>query len=131
MDDLSTELELLVRSVYEDDPASRVLYFDGEKVKNARAGNEEIAVNECCFVLYPFAPEVNNEMVNRAVIRTVQTKKARLNIIQAILSHTDTPDFYSGSHPPQLQDTPFVFEPLFSAEQKPPPSPGEYPHHPH
>lgn len=98
LDDLSTELELLVRSVYEDDPASRVLYFDGEKVKNARAGNEEIAVNECCFVLYPFAPEVNNEMVNRAVIRTVQTKKARLNIIQAILSHTDTPDFYSGSN---------------------------------
>lgn len=98
LDDLSIELELLVSSVYEGDPESRVLYFDGEKIKNAKAGNEEIAVNECCSVLYPFAPEVNNEMVNRAVIGTAQTKKARLNIIQAILSHTDTSDFYTGSN---------------------------------
>lgn len=98
LDDLSIELELLVSSVYEGDPESRVLYFDGEKIKNAKAGNEEIAVNECCSVLYPFAPEVNNEMVNRAIIGTAQTKKARLNIIQAILSHTDTSDFYAGSN---------------------------------
>lgn len=98
LDDLSVELESLVSAVYEDDPESRVLYFDGEKVKNAKAGNEEIAVNECCSILYPFAPEVNNEMVNRAVIGTAQTKKARINIIQAILSHTDTSEFYVGSN---------------------------------
>lgn len=98
LDDLSIELELLVSSVYEGDSESRVLYFDGKKIKNAKAGNEEVAVNECCSALYPFAPEVNNEMVNRAVIGTAQTKKARMNIIQAVLSHTDTPDFYVGSN---------------------------------
>ena len=37
-------------------------------------------------------------MVNRAEIGTAQTKKARLNIVQAILSHTDTPEFYRGSN---------------------------------
>ena len=41
---------------------------------------------------------INNEMVNRAEIGTAQTKKARLNIVQAILSHTDTPEFYRGSN---------------------------------
>lgn len=98
LDDLTVELESLVSAVYRDDAESRVLYFDGEKVRNAKAGNEEFAVNECCFILYPFAPEINNEMVNRAVIGTAQTKKTRINIIQAILSHTDTPDFYAGSN---------------------------------
>ena len=97
LDDLSLELETLLNIVYEGDSETRVLYFDGKKIKNAKSGNEEIAVNECCSVLYPFAPEVNNEMVNRAVIGTAQTKKARINIIQAVLSQTDTPDFYTGS----------------------------------
>lgn len=98
LDDLSLELEALLNTVYKGDSETRVLYFDGQKVKNVKAGNEEIAVNECCYLLYPFAPEVNNEMVNRAVVGTAQTKKARINIIQAVLSHTDTMDFYTGSN---------------------------------
>ena len=98
LDDLSLELESILSSVYEEDSETRVLYFDGERVKNAKSGNEENAVNECCYALYPLSPEVNNEMVNRAAIGTAQTKKARLNIIQALLSHTDTPDFYAGSN---------------------------------
>lgn len=98
LDDLSLELETLLDTVYKSDAETSVLYFDGEKIINVKAGNEEIAVNECCYLLYPFAPEVNNEMVNRALIGTAQTKKARLNIIQAILSHVDTPDFYVGSN---------------------------------
>lgn len=98
LDDLSAELELLLRTVYEEDAGTRVLFFEDGKVKNSKVGNEEVAVNECCYNLYPSAPEVNNEMVNRAVIGTAQTKKARLNIIQAILSHADTPDFYTGSN---------------------------------
>ena len=98
LDDLSLELETLLNTVYKGDSETRVLYFDGKKVKNVKACNEEIAVNECCSLLYPFAPEVNNEMVNRAVIGTSQTKKARINIIQAVLSHTDTLDFYTGSN---------------------------------
>ena len=98
LEDLTLELESLLDSVYECDAETRVLYFDGEKVRNVKAGNEEVAVNECCSALYPFAPEVNNEMVNRAIIGTAQTKKTRLNIIQAVLSHTDTPDFYIGSN---------------------------------
>lgn len=98
LDDLSLELETLLGSVYGSGSETKVFYYDGENVKNVKAGNEEVAVNECCSNLYPFTPEVNNEMVNRAVIGTAQTKKARLNIIQAVLAHTDTPDFYAGSN---------------------------------
>lgn len=98
LDDLTAELEQFISSVYEEDFESRVLYFDGEKVENAKAGNEEQAVNNCCLQLYTATPVINNEMVNRAVIGTAQTKKARINIIQAILSHSDTPEFYTGSN---------------------------------
>lgn len=98
IEDLSVELENLIGEIYEEDSDTRVLYFDGEKIKNAKVGNEELAVNECCKALFTMTPIINNEMVNRNEIGTVQTKKARLNIIQAILSHTDTSDFYAGSN---------------------------------
>lgn len=98
LDDLTVELEQIISSVYEEDSEARVLYFNGESVKNAKAGNEESAVNECCLQLYTKSPIINNEMVNRASITTAQTKKARINIIQAILSYLDTPDFYVGSN---------------------------------
>ena len=84
--------------VYEDDLDTKVLYFDGGRIKNAKSGNVEKAVNECCLNVYTSTPIINNEMVNRAEIGTAQTKKARLNIVQAILSHTDTPEFYRGSN---------------------------------
>ena len=97
VEDLTTELEVLVSGIYEDDTDTRVLYFDGEKIKNAKAGNEELAVNECCRNVFTKTPVINNEMVNRSVIGTAQTRKARINIIQALLSHTDTEEFYEGS----------------------------------
>lgn len=98
VEDLTTELEQTISEVYDEDADTRVLYFDGVKVKNAKAGNEELAVNECCSLTYTRTPIINNEMVNRSVIGTAQTRKARLNIIQALLSHSDTPDFYEGSN---------------------------------
>lgn len=98
LDDITIELELLMNSVYEDDSKTRVFYYDGEKVKNVVAGKEEQAVNECCMNLYTATPIINNELVNRATIGTAQTRRTRINIVQAILSHTDTPEFYKGSN---------------------------------
>lgn len=96
-EDLTTELELLISEVYEEDSDTRVLYYDEEKVKNVKSGNEELAVNECCENVFTKTLEVNNEMVNRSVISTAQTRKARINIIHALLSHEDTKEFYGGS----------------------------------
>ncbi len=97
-EDLTITLELSVADVYENDTDTEVLYFDGKKVKTAKTGNEEFAVNECCEKVFTKTPIINNEMVNRSVIGTAQTRKARNNIIQALLSHTDTEEFYTGSN---------------------------------
>ena len=98
VEDLTIELELLIGEVYEDDLDTRVLYFDGKKIKDIKAGDEELAVNECCENVFTKTPVINNEMVNRSVIGTAQTRKARNNIIHALLSHTDTKEFYEGSN---------------------------------
>lgn len=98
LDDLTTELEIELSAIYEEDADTRVLYFDGEKVHNVKSGNEEIAVNECCENVYFKTAIINNEMVNRSAIGTAQTKKARINIIQAILDHDDDEKFYEGSN---------------------------------
>lgn len=118
IEDISEELENLISELYGEDTETRVLYYDGEKVKDAKVGNEELAVNECCENLFTWTPIINNEMVNRNEIGTAQTKKARLNIIKAILAHTDTPDFFVGSGQEAT-----VYRALFSvtgiAENKP------------
>ncbi len=98
VEDLSAELEVILADVYEDDSDTRVLYLEEEKVKNVKAGNEEFAVNSSCEAVYTKTPHINNEMVNRTLISTAQTKKTRLNIIQAIMAHEDTPEYYEGSN---------------------------------
>lgn len=98
LDDLTMELEQKLAMIYEENQDTRVLYFDGDKVKNAKSGNEEYAVNECCDKVYYRTAIINNEMVNRSNIGTAQTKKARVNIIQAIIEHSADSEFYAGSN---------------------------------
>lgn len=98
LEDLTAELEMMVSAVFEEDAETKVLFFDGNKIKNVKSGNEELAVNECCKKVYNKTPIINNEMVNRSVITTSQTKKARLNIIQAIMNNECDEAFYSGSN---------------------------------
>lgn len=98
VDDLTRELEDIIFNIYEEDDDTKVLFFDGERVRNAKAGNEEVAVNICCENIYFKTPIINNEMVNRSEISTAQTRKTRLNIINAVLNHTDDLEFYSGSN---------------------------------
>ena len=98
VEDLSVELERVLADVYEDDPDTLVLFFENGKVKNAKVGNVETAVNKSCEAVYVRTPQINNEMVNRSVIGSSQTKKSRLSIIQTILAHQDTPDYYEGTN---------------------------------
>ena len=77
IEDLTTELELSLEEVYEDDTDTRILFFDGKGVKTTKIGNEELAVNECCENVFTKTPVINNEMVNRFVIGTAQTRKSK------------------------------------------------------
>ena len=97
-EDLVSEIEQTLFSVYEDDNDTKVWFLEDGKVKNAGVRNCEKAVNECCEIVYPKTILINNEMVNRSVISTAQTRKARQNIIRAILSHIDDEAFYAGSN---------------------------------
>lgn len=98
IEDLTIELENVVKSVYEEDSDTKVLYYDGKKIQKEQAWNIEQAVNDCCNCIYRESPIINNEMVNRSNIGTGQTKKARINVINALLTHTDSPDFYAGTN---------------------------------
>ena len=77
---------------------TKIYFWSNGKIVVCHSGNEEDAVNKCCEELYIKTPIINNELINRANISTSQTKKARLNIIEAILKHSDNYDFYSGTN---------------------------------
>lgn len=96
-EDLVKVVEDELDAIYSSDEA-KVFYWTDGKVKSASQNQEENAVNKCCEELYLKTPIINNEIINRVHISTAQTKKARLNIIEAILQKNDTEEFYSGTN---------------------------------
>lgn len=97
IEDITDEINTYLSEIYEEDSNTKVLYNDNGEIKSIKVGNEETAVNKCCETLFTKTPEINNELVNREVIGTTQTKKARINIINAILSNNDTEEYYTGT----------------------------------
>ena len=97
IEDITDEINIYLNEIYEEDSNTKVLYNDNGKIKSIKVGNEETAVNKCCETIFTKTPEINNELVNREVIGTAQTKKARINIINAILSNNDTEEYYTGT----------------------------------
>lgn len=97
IEDITDEINTYLSEIYEEDSNTKVLYNDNGEIKIIKVGNEETAVNKCCETLFTKTPEINNELVNREVIGTTQTKKARINIINAILSNNDTEEYYTGT----------------------------------
>jgi hypothetical protein len=96
-EDLVKIVEDELETVYSSADA-KVFYWSADKVKTDLQIHEENAVNRSCEELYVKTPIINNEMINRVHISTAQTKKARLNIIGAILQKNDTEDFYGGTN---------------------------------
>lgn len=97
IEDIIDEINTYLSEIYEEDSNTKVLYNDNGEIKSIKVGNEETAVNKCCETLFTKTPEINNELVNREVIGTTQTKKARINIINTILSNNDTEEYYTGT----------------------------------
>lgn len=97
-EDLSKEIGETLYNMYEDDEECKLFYLNGDTLSAKRGIEVENIVNLCCRTIYDRTPVINNEMINRHIISTGQTKKARLNIIQAILNHEDDELFYSGTN---------------------------------
>lgn len=97
-EDISKELEEILYRMYEDDKECKLFYLNGDSLSSKRAVDVEDIVNICCKTIYDKTPLINNEMINRHIISTGQTKKARINIIQAILDHEDNEEFYNGTN---------------------------------
>ncbi len=96
-EDIVKEVEDELEELYSSEDV-KVIYWKDGAVKALGAGQEEAAVNVCCSEIYSKTPIINNEMINRRVIATAQTKKARLTIIEAILNHKDDEAFYAGTN---------------------------------
>ena len=96
-EDIVKDVEDELDEVYSSEDA-RVLFWQDDAVKMLGAGQEERAVNACCADIYIKTPVINNEMINRRLISTTQTRKARLTIIDAILNGKDDEVFYSGTN---------------------------------
>lgn len=99
-EDIITVVEKEISRVYVDDDDCQVLAFNGNKVICLDVAEEEDAVNRCCERVYPKTPAINNEIINRSVIGTGQTKRTRLNIIREILASKGDVDeeFYAGTN---------------------------------
>lgn len=96
-DDIVKDVEDEIDALYSSED-TRVLFWEKDVVKLLAAGQEEIAVNKCCADIYTKTPIINNEIINRQNLVTAQTRKARLTIIDAILTGKDDENFYAGTN---------------------------------
>lgn len=97
-EDLSKELSSHIESIFDENIHCKVLFYDSEKVEALKGDKEETAVNLCCERVYYQTPVINNELINRRVLRTAQTRKSRKVIVEAILNHKDDESFYVGTN---------------------------------
>lgn len=97
-EDLAKELREELYSIYEEDKNCKVLYYHEQILSTKKYSEVENIVNDCCDRIYFRTPIVNNEIINRRVLTTGQTKKSRLNIIQTIIEHKDNEEYYSGTN---------------------------------
>ncbi len=97
-EDLLKELGEFILNEYEDSIDTKVYFYNGSEVESFKANQVEKAVNYCCEEVYYLTPIINNEMINRRNINTGATKKARYNIVHAILTHNDNEKFYKGTN---------------------------------
>ena len=96
-EDLVKAVEDELSGLYSAEDTQVMYWSKGEMVLEGTT-YEENAVNICCYEVYHSTPIINNEIINRAVITTAQTRKARINIIDAILNGKDDEEFYSGTN---------------------------------
>ncbi|SHJ50758.1 hypothetical protein [Pseudobutyrivibrio xylanivorans] len=100
---LEEDITLVVEEELEkeyDATNALVFYYEGIKLKKLGGCKEECAVNACCESVYSKTPKINNEIINRSVIATAQTKKARATIIDEIIKGAGvvSADFYAGTN---------------------------------
>lgn len=97
-EELSKEIGAHLEAIYEEDDTCKAFYMSDSALYSGSPTGIENIVNECCERIYHKSPKINNELINRREILTGQTKKARINIIQAVLDHEDNENFYSGTN---------------------------------
>ena len=99
LEDISSEITAELLSMYDDAPDCEIVFCqNGEVVSSTRVGLES-AVDKVCYSLYNQTPIINNELINKRVIASAPTKKARQNIVRALLTReAEQPDFYSGTN---------------------------------
>ena len=98
IEDISSEISTELATIYDDPDCEVLLYLNGEAVSKQQM-SLEAAVNLACNTLFDQTPIINNELINKRVLTSAPTKKARQTIIKAILSHeAEKEDFYSGTN---------------------------------
>ena len=97
-EDLAKEIQEHLFKIYEENEECRVFFINGDSLVSKKHSELENVVNICCKKIYTKSPLINNEMINRREIITGQTKKARTNIIYAMLEHLDDETFYAGTN---------------------------------
>ncbi len=95
-EDLAAAILKQIQEVYADTECKVFAFYEG-KVWGTPYETLEETVNICCERIYPKTPYINNELINRRLLTTAQTKKSRERIIQAILEHEDGEAFYGGN----------------------------------
>ena len=98
-DDLIFEINGELESLYMPENGNDICFYSGrdsEKLKFESEKNFNRFLSDICSSYYENAPKINNELINRQNV-SAQIKKARNQIIDAILGEEDLSGFEKGT----------------------------------
>ncbi|MCR5203362.1 MAG: hypothetical protein K6D02_09825, partial [Lachnospiraceae bacterium] len=97
-EDLIKQLKNHLFKIYSSEDCKIFYLTQKGQIAKKNIKNVSEAVNLCCEYIYTKTPIINNELINRRLINTGQTKKARNNIITTILKGEDSEKYYEGTN---------------------------------
>lgn len=100
-DEILYEINEWITELIQIDRQKKILlYLKDEKQYGCRCfeSNQEFnrSLSNICFSYYPYAPKINNEIINKNEI-TSQGKKARKKIVEELLEGKDCSKYYDGT----------------------------------
>lgn len=96
-EDLGKEIKDYMREIFSDDN-SKVYYKYNERVCSKNTSELDSVIDKILGSIFTKTPIINNEIVNRNVISTSATKKARERIVSHLLKGDIDESYYSGTN---------------------------------
>lgn len=96
-EDLERAIYDYIENTFSEGSNKTVFYISDGVLKRSTERSLSLIIDEICFQLYNKTVSINNELINKEIIRTAPIKKVRKNLIDKLLEKEDFNEYMQGT----------------------------------